>query len=68
MKEADRVVLGIVRTQGVGTNEFGKVTGLVGLGRTIGPHFMENDGHALLEDLPGGFAAGQSAPNDVDGV
>ena len=42
--------------------------GAVGLGRALRAHLVQDDRNAGLGDLPGGFAAGEAAADDVDGA
>jgi len=53
--------------EGIAADEFGEAIGLVGGGGAGGAHFIEHGGVAGFGDLPGGFGAGESAAEDVDG-
>ena len=68
MQQADRIALGVVRAEGVGADEFGEAVGLVGVGAAHRAHFVQDDRHAGLGRLPGGFRAGEAAADDVDGL
>ncbi|MNQ91712.1 hypothetical protein D3C85_1071060 [compost metagenome] len=67
VQQADGVVFPVVRTEGVGADQFGQAIRLVrvGLDARHAAHFMQDDGHAGLGDLPGGFGAGEAAADDV---
>ena len=54
--------------EGVAADEFGEAVGLVRGGGAQGTHFVEDAGDAAAGDLPGGFGAGESAADDVDGL
>jgi len=68
MQEADGIRLGIVGTEGVGADQLGEAVGLVGIGGADGPHLVQHDRNAAPGDLPGGFRAGKSAADDMDGA
>ncbi|MNX74228.1 hypothetical protein D3C86_1056610 [compost metagenome] len=67
VQQADGVVFPVVRTEGVGADQLGQAIRLVrvGLDARHAAHFMQDDGHAGLGDLPGGFGAGEAAADDV---
>jgi hypothetical protein len=65
MQQADRVGLGVVGTKGIGADEFGETVGLVGVGPAHAAHFVQDHGDAGLRGLPGSFAAGKAAADDV---
>ncbi len=67
MQQAHGIVLGIVGTEGIGTDQFRQRIGLMGLGTPEGPHFVQNHFHAALGGLPGSFRTGQAAADDVKG-
>gem|GEM_PF-6243729 len=67
MDDADGIGRRIVRTEGVGADEFGETIGLVGVGAAYATHFVENDRNAGLRRLPGGFRSGEPAADDMDG-
>src|SRR5690606_16417535 len=48
--------------------ELGQAVRLVGIGAAQGPHLMDDRRDAGLRQLPGGFGAGQSAADDVNGL
>ena len=62
------LVVGVVGAEGVGADQFGQAVGLVRLGAAHGAHLVQDDGHAGLCRLPGGFRAGEAAADDVDGL
>ncbi len=66
--DADRVVLRVVGAKGIGADELGEALGAVRFGAALRAHFVQNDGNAGLGDLPGRFAAGQAAADDVNGA
>ncbi|MNQ92242.1 hypothetical protein D3C85_1076610 [compost metagenome] len=69
MQQADGVIFPVVRPEGVGTDELGQAVGVVGVGLYArhAAHFMQDDGHARLGDLPGGFGTGEAAADNVNG-
>jgi hypothetical protein len=48
MEQAHGILLGIVRAEGVGADEFRKAARLVGVGADLGAHLMEHHGNAEL--------------------
>ena len=54
--------------QRVAADQFGEAVGLVRRGGAHGTHFVEDARNAAAGDLPGGFGAGESAADDVDGL
>ncbi len=64
--DADRVAERVVGPKRVRTDEFRERVSLVRLGRAHGPHLVQDDGKTGSGDLPGGFAAGEPAADDVD--
>ena len=67
MKNADGIGFGIIRAERVGTDQFGKLLGLMGIGAAHWTHFVQYDGHASLHELPGSFRTGKAAADDVNG-
>jgi hypothetical protein len=67
MQLADGVGERIVGAEGVGADELGQAFRLVRFGPADGAHLVQDDGDASLGDLPGGFGAGETAANDVNG-
>jgi hypothetical protein len=67
VEEADGVVLGIVRAEGVGADELGKAVCQMRLGAAHGAHLVEDDRDAETRRLPRRLAAGKTAADDVDG-
>ena len=68
MDHADRIDLGIVGAEGIGADEFGEAD------RSCAPRSprtgrisCSTTGTPARADLPGGFAAGEAAADDVDG-
>jgi hypothetical protein len=68
MKNANRARLRIVGAKGIGTDKLGEIAALMHGRRFDWPHLMQDDGHVLLRDLPGGFRAGETGADDVDGA
>ena len=62
---ADGVVLRIVGTEGIGTDQLGERVGEVGLGPAHRPHLVQHHRHARLRELPCRFAAGEPAAHDM---
>ena len=54
--------------EGVGADELGEAIGLVRRRAADAAHLVHDDVVAALGELPGGFAAGESAADDVDGL
>ena len=67
MDQADGIGCRLVRPEGIGTDEFGQLVGLVGIGAAHGAHLVQDDGNADAGDLPGGFGPGEAAADNVDG-
>ncbi|XMD21164.1 hypothetical protein BRUC_0892 [Brucella melitensis] len=67
MENTDGVGFCVVGAEGVGADELCKLFGLVRIGAANRAHFVQHDRYAGLCDLPGGFAAGKAAANDVNG-
>ena len=57
VQQADGVLFVVIRAEGVGADHLGEVAGAVGEGADLGPHFVDDDGHAHVCGLPGGFGA-----------
>ncbi len=69
MQQPDRVLLVIVGTEGIGAHQLGEPVGVVrGRGVTAAAHFGQADTIAALRQLPGRFASGEAAADDVDVV
>ncbi len=72
VQQADGVELPVVRPEGVGADQLGQARGVVGVGphllRLVPAHFVQDDGHARLGDLPGRFGSGEASADDVDGA
>ncbi len=67
VQQADGVAGGIVGAEAVGADQLGEVAGLVRLGLALGPHLVQDHGHAEARDLPRRLGPGQPAADDVDG-
>ena len=65
VQETDGIVLGVVRAEGVGADEFGQTIRDVRFGTADGAHLVQDNGNAGLRSLPCGFAASQAAADDV---
>jgi len=67
MLEANRIVFRIVRTKAVGTDHFREAVGLVSRRRVAtAPHLGKAHTQAGFGELPGSFASGESAADDVN--
>jgi hypothetical protein len=66
MQESHGVVFPIVRTERVGTDQFGKAGRAVRFGHAHGPHFVYDHAGARLGRLPGRFTTGKPAADDMD--
>ena len=67
MQQADRVPVAIVRAEAVGADQLGQSVGLVGGGHVArAAHFGQADAETPLRQLPGRFASGEPAADDVD--
>jgi hypothetical protein len=67
MQQADRVVVLVVGTEGIGADQLGIAVGLVRGGHDRRSHFVQHDRHAGLRQLPGGFRASEAAADYVNG-
>ncbi len=69
MKQSDRILLVVVRAKGIGAHQLGEPVGVVRRrGVAAAAHFRQADAVAALGQLPGRFAAGEAAPDDMDVV
>ncbi len=59
-------VIQLVAAKRVGTDQFGEAVGLVDGGGSRGPHLVHDDAYAERGRLPGRFASGQAAADDVN--
>ncbi len=67
MQQANGVLLVIVRAERVGTDQFGQARGLVRRGHlAAAAHFRKAHLQPALGELPGGFAAGHAAADNVN--
>jgi hypothetical protein len=66
MQEPDGIKRSVIAAKGVGAYELGETGGLMRLGRDVGAHFMDDDGHAMYGGLPGCLRAGKTAADDMD--
>ncbi|MNS64018.1 hypothetical protein D3C72_971320 [compost metagenome] len=67
MDDAHCVRRCIVGAEGVGTDQFRQRIALMRIRAAHAAHFMQDDGHAALRDLPCGLRTGQSAAHDMNG-
>ncbi len=67
MENADGIGFGIIRAERIGTDQLGKLLGLVGIGAAHRAHFVQYDGHARLRELPCSFRTGKATADDVNG-
>ena len=65
MKQADRVVRGVIRTERIRADEFGEAVGAVCVRGAVWPHLVQNNIDACIGDLPCGFRTGETAADDV---
>src|SRR5205823_11531442 len=52
----------------IGADELGEAFGPVRLGHAHRAHLVEHERNAPHGDLPGGFRAGETTPDDMDGL
>ena len=67
MKQADGVQFMIVRPEGVRADKFCQTVGLVRRRTFHAAHFVKNNGYAERCRLPGCFASGHAAADNVNG-
>ena len=67
MKESNSVIFRIIRAEGVGADKFRETIGQMRIGPANGAHFMEDDGYTRRNELPGGFASGKTAADNMYG-
>ncbi len=65
MENAHRIVLRIVRAEGIGADELGEAARHMRLGAAHRAHFVKDHRHAGARELPRGLAAGKTAADDV---
>ena len=68
VEEADRIVVAVVGAERVRAHELGEAAGLVDRGGAQRAHLVQHHGNAPGGDLPSGFAPGQPAADDMDGL
>ena len=66
VQKADRVVLRVVRTKRIRTDELGAAVGLVNRRASFRPHFVQHDGDACLRELPRRLGACEAAADNVN--
>ena len=67
MQQADRIVLGIIGAEAVGANHLGEAVGLMRRRRSAAaPHLAHTHPMPGFGELPGSFATGQAASDDLD--
>ena len=67
VKQPDCIILGVVRPKAVRTDHLGQLVGLVRRGRAAAAaHFAKAHGQAGLGQLPGRFASGEPAADDLN--
>ncbi|GLQ20243.1 hypothetical protein GCM10007854_11980 [Algimonas porphyrae] len=66
MQQTDRIAEMIIRTKGIGTDQFSAAAGLVRGCHALGPHFVQDDGHARFGGLPSGLGSGETGADDMD--
>jgi hypothetical protein len=67
VQQAHRIMLRIVRAEGVGADELGIAVGLVRVGHLKRPHLVQHNRDPGLRELPRGFGTGEAAADDVNG-
>ena len=65
LQQTDRVIE-FVAAKGIAADEFGELIGLVDRGGAHRPHLVNGDRHTAFGRLPRGFAARQTAADDVN--
>ena len=65
MQQANRVVLVIVRPEGIGADQLRQLIGFMGVGIFDRAHFMDDDVMTGTGDLPCGFGPSQSAADNM---
>jgi len=68
VQEADRARLPVIRPEGIGADELGQAVGMMCRGLSDGAHFVQDHGDATLCKLPGGFAPGEPAADDMNWI
>ncbi len=68
MQQADRIVGGIIRAEGIGADELGEALGAMRFGHPLRPHLVQHHADAGIGDLPGGLGAGKAGAYDVHGA
>jgi hypothetical protein len=68
MQQAYGVHFGIVGTEGIGADEFGKTRSAMRRSRAHRPHLMQHDGDAARSKLKRRFAPCEAAANNVHGL
>jgi hypothetical protein len=68
VQQPDRVIGSIVGAKRIGTHEFGKAIGAMGLGHSVRAHFVEDNVNPCIRCLPGRFRAREAAADDMHGL
>ena len=68
VQQANGIVLGVIRPEGIRTNQFGEVSRGVGWRGDQWTHFVQHHRCAVPCRLPGRLASSQAGANDVDGL
>ena len=67
VQQADGVVLGVVRAEGIGADELGEAVGDMRRGAAVRPHLHEHHRDAGARELPRRLASGEAAADDMNG-
>jgi hypothetical protein len=65
VQQADRAGHGAVRPERIRADQFAQPARLVRGRHASGPHLVQHDRNVAGRQLPGGFAAGEAAADDV---
>ena len=66
VEKTDGVGLGVIRSKRVGADELREILGWVHRGFCLRAHFVKDDRHARLSQLPSCLRAGEAAADDID--
>ena len=67
VQQADGVVLGVVRAEGIGADELGEAVGDMRRGAAVWAHLHEHHRDAGARELPRRLASGQATADDMNG-
>ena len=66
MQKPNRILVRIIGTERIGTHEFGKAAGLVGIGAHLGPHLVQHHRNPGSRHLPGRLGPRHAGPDNVN--